>query len=401
MGPSSSEFPDLPYPPLDRTRDGLSDSHQLPETLSRAEPVYPRPMRLVTPKPEPIRRYVVLFLLTVLTTSWVGAGAYAAFLSNFGLATFHLTIGQLVANAFWYSASILGILGAHEFGHYFACRSYGIDASLPYFLPLPPPFFTGTLGAVIRIREPIATKRALFDIGIAGPIAGFLVAIPVLIAGMHLSTVAPLPPRMIGWYNLGEPLLFKAIRWLTFGPIPAGSDVNLHPMAFAAWFGLLATAINLFPIGQLDGGHISYAVLGGRTSTAITVVTVGCLVGLTVFVSWSWAVWTIIATGMLFVFGPRHPRTGDEHVPIDRSRLALAGFAFLMFVVCFTPAPFELVDVVRPRPQPASTRGLQAHADGVTPGCRQPDLCPATTPTADPHPLLRASAPPASLPAPF
>lgn len=358
MGPRPSEFPDLPYPPVDRARGDSSEPAA--EIVPRDESIpSPRPVHVVARRPDSKRRYLVLFLLTVVTTSLVGADAYASFLSNFGRATLHLSVGQLVANAFWYSASILAILGAHEFGHYFACRYYGVDASLPYFLPLPPPFFTGTLGAVIRIREPITTKRALFDIGIAGPIAGFLVAIPLLVIGVHLSTIVPLPPRIVG-YNLGEPLLFQITRWLTFGPLPSGSDINLHPMAFAAWFGLIATAINLFPIGQLDGGHISYAVLGGRISTAITIITVGCLVVLTVFVSWSWVVWTVLTTGMLIIFGPRHPRTVDEHQPIDRGRVALAVFALTMFVLCFTPAPIEPMNVVRPRPRPSGAGGLQA-----------------------------------------
>ena len=387
MGPSSSEFPDLHYPPLDRAQDALSDSRGAAQAFP-PEPPYARPIRIAQREREPKRRYVVLFLLTVATTSLVGAETYAAFLSDFGRSTLHVTTAQLVINAFWYSASILGILGAHEFGHYFACRYYGVDASLPYFLPLPPPFFTGTMGAVIRIREPITNKRALFDIGIAGPIAGFLVAIPLLVIGMHLSTVVPLPPRMVG-YSLGEPLLFQVTRWVTFGPLPAGSDVNLHPMAFAAWFGLIATAINLFPIGQLDGGHVSYAVLGGRVSTAITVITVGCLVGLTVFVSWSWVVWTVVTIAMLVIFGPRHPRTVDEHEPIDRGRTWLAVFALFMFVVCFTPAPIEPMNLVGPRPRPASSGGMQAQSAS------------ATASSADRHRRSRAFESPASRPARF
>jgi membrane-associated protease RseP (regulator of RpoE activity) len=159
-------------------------------------------------------------------------------------------------------------------------------------------------------------------------------------------------------------------------------------MAFAAWFGLIATAINLFPIGQLDGGHISYAVLGGRISTAITVITVACLVVLTVFVSWSWVVWTVITIGMLILFGPRHPRTLDDHEPIDRRRVWLAAFALFMFVVCFTPAPIEPMTFARPRPRPSS-RGLQAQSELLT------------TPSAGRHQLSPASEPPASLPAPF
>jgi hypothetical protein len=391
MGPRPSEFPDLPYPPLDPARDRLTDGPRAAEDPSSPGRLYPHPRRIAEPRREPKRLYIALFVVTALTTTATGAGVYAAFLADFGRATVNLSAWQLLINAFWYSASILAILGAHEFGHYFACRYYGVNASLPYFLPLPPaPWIfaigTGTAGAVIRIREPITTKRALFDIGIAGPIAGFLVAVPLLVIGVHLSTVVQLPPRMIG-FNLGEPLLFKAARWLTYGPIPAGSDVNLHPMGFAAWFGLFATALNLFPIGQLDGGHISYAVLGGRISTGITVFTVCCLLALTVFVSWSWLLWTVLTTAMLFMFGPRHPRTLDEHEPIDRGRLGLAVFALVMFIVCFTPAPIELTNIVGPRPTPG--RGLQAESPIPT------------TSTADPRPLLRASESPASPPSPF
>jgi membrane-associated protease RseP (regulator of RpoE activity) len=145
--------------------------------------------------------------------------------------------------------------------------------------------------------------------------------------------------------ELGEPLLFKAAEWLAFGATPQGYDVNLHPMAFAAWFGLLATALNLFPIGQLDGGHISYAVLG-RKSTVVTFMTVGCLVGLA-FISSSWWLWTALTVGMLIAFGPRHPRTWDEDVPLDRVRLWLALFAAIMFILCFTPAPIQPLDLVR------------------------------------------------------
>jgi len=246
-------------------------------------------------------------------------------------------------NGLWYSGSILAILGAHEFGHYFACRYYRVDASLPYFLPAPLPL-TGTLGAFIRIRQTIPGKRELFDIGIAGPIAGFLVAIPVLLVGMSLSRVTPLPPDTQGFVELGEPLLFKAMAYLFYGTPPDGYSINMHPMAFAAWFGLLATALNLFPIGQLDGGHISYAVLG-RASTFVTLATVAALIGLT-FLSSSWLVWTVLTVVMLVAFGPRHPRTIDEDVPLDRGRLWLAFGALLMFIICFTPAPIEPFDLV-------------------------------------------------------
>jgi len=264
---------------------------------------------------------------------------YVSFIVGFSNLVPAMSFASLLLHGLWYSVSILAILGCHELGHYYACRYYGVDSSRPYFLPMPF-LLTGTLGAFIRIRSPFPGKRALFDIGIAGPIAGFLVALPVLLMGMHMSTVVRVPADFRGdLYELGEPLLFRAAEWLTFGTIPQGYSVNMHPMAFAAWFGLLATALNLFPIGQLDGGHISYAVLG-RRSTTVTLVMVLCLIGLT-FVSTSWLVWTGLTVAMLLAFGPHHPRTWDEEVPLDSSRLWLAAFAVLMFILCFTPAPIQ------------------------------------------------------------
>src|SRR5687767_4947728 len=285
-------------------------------------------------------RHIVLFVLTVVSTLLVGAEHFASFQLDFGTRPMDLSRAEFLLNGLWYSVSILAILGAHEFGHYYACRYYGVDASLPYFLPAPLPL-TGTLGAFIRIRQMIPGKRELFDIGIAGPIAGFVIAVPVLLLGMSLSRVVALPPVTDGIVELGEPLLFQGAAWLIFGSIPDGYSINMHPMGFAAWFGLLATALNLFPIGQLDGGHISYAVLG-RKSTLVTLGTVGALVALT-FVSLSWLAWTVITVVMLFVFGPHHPRTVDEDVPLDSGRLWLAFFALVIFVLCFTPAPIEFV----------------------------------------------------------
>jgi membrane-associated protease RseP (regulator of RpoE activity) len=298
----------------------------------------PRPQPHFEPPPRRTWRHVLLFILTVFSTTLVGGAHYAAFVNDFGGTPIDLSSAVLYLNGLWYSVSILAILGAHEFGHYYACRYYGVDASLPYFLPAPLPL-TGTLGAFIRIRQMIPGKRELFDIGIAGPIAGFIVAVPVLLLGMALSRVVALPQATDGIVELGEPLLFQGVAWLVFGSIPDGYSINMHPMGFAAWFGLLATALNLFPIGQLDGGHISYAVLG-RKSTFVTLATVACLVGLS-FLSSSWIVWTVLTVAMLLAFGPRHPRTFDEEVPLDRTRIALAAFAAAMFLLCFTPAPIE------------------------------------------------------------
>lgn len=334
MGTPRSDFPDIPdaYFPA----AGALPPKELPYVPRLGSP----PLRR-----ERYWRHILLFLLTVVSTTYVGGFHYAAFAQGFGSGTLDFNLGSILVHGLWYSASILAILGAHEFGHYYACRYYRVDASLPYFLPAPLPL-TGTLGAFIRIRQQIPGKRELFDIGIAGPIAGFLVAIPVLLIGMMLSRVDALPPVTSNIVELGEPLLFKAVAWAVFGPIPEGYSINMHPMGFAAWFGLLATALNLFPIGQLDGGHISYAVLG-RKSTIVTLATVACLVGLS-FISASWIVWTVLTVLMLLAFGPRHPRTSDEDVPLDRARLMLAAFAALMFILCFTPSPISPFELLQP-----------------------------------------------------
>jgi membrane-associated protease RseP (regulator of RpoE activity) len=290
-------------------------------------------------------RHALLFALTFATTTLMGAFHYAAYLDDFrnspGLP---MAFADLLLRGLWYSATVIAILGCHELGHYFACRYYDVDASLPFFLPLPPPFPTGTLGAVIRIREAFPSKRALFDIGIAGPIAGFVITVPALFVGVAMSHLVALPDTFVG-FELGEPPLFKLASWLIWGPMPDGYSLNLHPMAFAAWFGMLATALNLFPIGQLDGGHISYSVLGHR-SVYVTFAMVAVVATLAVFTS-SWVVFAVLTIAMLFLLGPRHPRVYDEHVPLDRARLLLAGFAVVMFVLCFTPAPIKVMDLIR------------------------------------------------------
>jgi membrane-associated protease RseP (regulator of RpoE activity) len=287
--------------------------------------------------------HILLLVLTIASTTLVGAGHYASFLDDFsGGRIPAIPFAALLVRGLWYSGTILAILGCHELGHYFACRYYDVDASLPFFIPVPF-LLTGTMGAFIRIREPIPQKHMLFDIGIAGPLAGFAVAVPALFIGMAMSHVARVPAGFTG-VELGEPLLFKLAAWLLWGAQPDGYSLNMHPIAFAAWFGMLATALNLFPIGQLDGGHISYAVLG-RRSTYVTFIMLGVAVGLAYFAA-SWIVWTVLMIAMLFMFGPRHPRVFDEHVPLDRTRLILALVALAIFIVCFTPAPIRPLDII-------------------------------------------------------
>ena len=284
--------------------------------------------------------HLVLFLVTVASTMYMGSLHYAAFATDF--------VQDAPSTSFlqgaWYSVTILAILGTHEMGHYFACRYYGVDASLPYFIPAPPFILTGTLGAVIRIRQRVPTKRMLFDIGAAGPIAGFVVAVPALALGLGLSRVVPLPDDFVG-FTLGEPLLFQSVAWLIWGSAPEGYTLNLHPVGLAAWFGLLVTAINLFPIAQLDGGHISYATLGSR-STAVTLGTTAVIITLAIFVSLSWAFWALMMVVMLIAFGAKHPQTLDDHVPLDDTRRWIAFGTLVIFVLCFTPAPIEVMDLI-------------------------------------------------------
>jgi membrane-associated protease RseP (regulator of RpoE activity) len=237
----------------------------------------------------------------------------------------------------WYAVGVLAILGAHEMGHYLACRYYRLDATLPYFIPMPlTPF--GTLGAVIRIREPFPNRQALFDIGIAGPIAGFVVLIPILFLGMYWSHVIEVVPVSI---QLGRPLLYQLARWMTFGSIPDTHFVSLHPLVTAAWLGMLATALNLLPFGQLDGGHISYAALG-RRATPLSLVTVAAAVTMCFF-SINWLLMTALMVAMLFLTGPRHPPVMNEYQQLGTGRLALAVFAIVMFVLCFTPFPIRIL----------------------------------------------------------
>ena len=284
-------------------------------------------------------KHIVLFLLTLITTTLVGAERYAYFLADFGRAAVTGTDWTLIAGGLWYSGIVLLILGAHEMGHYLACRYYNLDATLPYFLPLWFGFVgfiqSGTLGAVIRIREPFPTRRILFDVGVAGPIAGFLIVLPTIFIGMALSSMTTLPNGDLMY--IGKPLLFRLARWAVFGPVPEGSIVNLHPMVYASWFGMLATALNLLPFGQLDGGHITYATLK-QHSTPVSLATVSAAVLMTIFTR-SWLLMTIMMLVMVRMFGLRHPRVLDESEPLGAGRQWIAVLALVILLVCFMPIP--------------------------------------------------------------
>lgn len=275
-----------------------------------------------------------LFLATLATTWFVGASHYQSFLG--GLSGQYPDVSWMSGG--WYAAAVLAILGAHEFGHYVMCRRYGVDASLPYFIPAPT--IAGTFGAVIRIRDGFPTRAALFDIGVAGPIAGFIALLPFLVVGMAWSTVVRVPDDFEGMV-LGTPMLFDLTARLFFDTLPEGYSLNIHPMVFAAWFGMLATALNLLPFGQLDGGHLMYALIG-RRSVWVSYATVLIAVGLTIY-STSWAALTLMMLVMMFFLGTRHPTVWNEYDGLDAKRIAVFVFAVLMLILCFTSAPVELV----------------------------------------------------------
>jgi membrane-associated protease RseP (regulator of RpoE activity) len=288
-------------------------------------------------------RHIVLFLLTIVTTTYVGGCHYTSYrVVETGGVPAQL-FSDFIPNGFWYSFTFLAILGSHELGHYLMCRYHNVDATLPFFLPAPLPI-TGTLGAFIRIREPFPNRRVLFDIGFAGPIAGFLVLIPFLFVGLAWSPpVAPPDPKESGIVILlGEPLLYQLADRIVWG-MRQTDWINIHPMALAALLGQFVTALNLFPFGQFDGGHISYAALG-RRSTIVSLVTVVAAVGLT-FISPNWYLVAGIMVVMLIVLGPRHPSMIHEDEELGPGRRLLAISAVVIFVLCFTPSPLRLTEL--------------------------------------------------------
>lgn len=244
-----------------------------------------------------------------------------------------------------FATTLLGILAIHEFGHYFAARYWGVKASLPYFLPLPYISILGTLGAVIRIRSPIPHKRALLDIGAAGPLAGLAVALAACSFGLSQSVVVEADYFQWRPVQLGAPLLFQGLFSLLAPEVGAGQLVLLSPIAFAGWVGLFITALNLLPVGQLDGGHITYA-LCGRRFRYLGRITFVCLLGMGCYniLQWGWAqspVWLVLAL-ILIMLGTDHPPPRDPVATLGRGRTIVGILCLLVFTVCFTPLPFRL-----------------------------------------------------------
>lgn len=272
---------------------------------------------------------LVLFVITVFTTTAAGAMYEGADL---------LSEPYLIFRGVPFSASLLLILGTHELGHFLASRRHGVHTTLPMFIPGPPlPPMIGTFGAVIRIKSPITTKKALVDIGSAGPLSGFVVALVVTSLGMGLSTVVPVVAtgQSLG---LGNSLIFSGLSYLTFGPIPDGFDVVLHPVAFAGWIGFFVTAMNLLPMGQLDGGHVLYALLGHRHKN-FSITMVAFLFALGAFTWPGWFLWG----GLIALIGMWHPPVEDQHRPMDWQRRITTACSIIVFILTFIPMPFYII----------------------------------------------------------
>lgn len=304
---------------------------------------------VTTPAPQvdaPSRPWlnVLLFVTTILTTLMAGA-LMEGRLPWTG-------VDALLAGA-PFSIALLGILGTHELGHYFVARYYRMHVSLPYFIPFfPYPFGIGTMGAVIRMKSPMASRKALFDVGLAGPVAGLVVAIPVLIIGLSQSELVPAQAMGGGIaLMLGKPLLYKAISHFVLGPLPETVKVALSPIAFAGWVGLFVTAMNLLPAGQLDGGHIAYAVWGrghrflaqttfvGLIAMGIGPMFLNLLPGVGPVPGWSgWLLWALL----LGMFGLRHPPALDDVTPLTGPRRIIGVLALGLVITLITPVPFSI-----------------------------------------------------------
>ena len=279
--------------------------------------------------PKVPRVHWILFLLTVFTTLLAGAIMEGAQILDNPL--------DLIKGV-PFSFTLMFILGTHEFGHYYYAQKHKVDASLPFFIPAPPfLFLIGTFGAFIKIKSPIYRKDALLQIGAAGPIAGFIIAVPALILGLFLSDIVE-KSDIQGALILGDSILMKILTWVTHPDLMESQDIMLHPIAFAGWIGLLVTMLNLLPIGQLDGGHVAYAMLGEKQKLIGQAAFI-LLVPLS-FLSINWLVWGLLL--LLLMRTVKHPPIQDIHVPLSESDKRIGYICLLIFILCFIPAPFKI-----------------------------------------------------------
>ncbi|UCD57911.1 MAG: site-2 protease family protein [Candidatus Hydrogenedentota bacterium] len=275
------------------------------------------------PRRRKVTTNIILFLTTVLTT--LLAGALLAEVDP-------VSHPELIYKGFPFSAALMSILLSHELGHYLMSRRHKVDATLPYFIPAPT--FIGTFGAIIKINSNVPDRRALLDIGAAGPIVGFIISVPAFIIGLKLSHLVPGTSSGI---TFGSSLILDVMAEHFFPSIPEGYAINLHPVGLAGWIGLLVTMMNLLPVGMMDGGHIAYALFGKRhyhISQAVIVI----LLLMGIYGWFGWAVW-----GMLNVlFGLKHPPPTHPEVHLDGKRKFIGAVAAIILVLTFVPTPFSM-----------------------------------------------------------
>jgi len=314
------------YEQLDAVFDA-QDYHTLLTTDEEGRHVVLAIKGRIRPRPRPWWPNALLLVLTFLSLLYVGAVQQAG-------------IDDRTEISLWqglpYALSLLLILGTHELGHFFAARHHKVSVTLPYFIPMPL-FFFGTLGAFIQLREPMRNRKILFDVGAAGPLAGLVVAVPILLIGLATSTVEPLPTE--GYILEGDSLFYAAAKTLIFGHyLPGGGeDVFINQLAKAGWTGLFITGLNLIPLGQLDGGHVIYTLLGRRAQRLYFPLVTTFLV-LSFFNS-SWLLWTIL----LFFLGRVYATPMDTITPLDARRRRLGWATLVIFVLVFVPNPLNIV----------------------------------------------------------
>jgi membrane-associated protease RseP (regulator of RpoE activity) len=284
---------------------------------------------LVRPRPARVWINVVLFVVTVLSVVIIGA-------MNEGIDPLGNPLG--IAAGLPFAVALLVILGAHEFGHYFTARHHGVAVTLPYFIPMPLSF-VGTFGAFIQLRSPVRTRNQLFDVGVAGPLVGLVVALPLLLYGLSVSPVQALPTQG-GYIMEGNSLLYAGAKYLIHGQLlPSnGRDVMLDPVAFAAWFGLLVTAFNLLPVGQLDGGHVLFALFGEKVRI-VGFVFVGILLVMGLLLWEGWITWAIL----VFLLGVGHPAPLNDITPLSPRRRLLGAIVLLLLLLVFVPVPLTVI----------------------------------------------------------
>lgn len=270
--------------------------------------------------------HIILFIITFLTT--LAAGALQKGINV-------IKTPDRIMEGFPFAGTLMTILLCHEFSHYLASKKHHTKATLPYFIPAPS--IIGTFGAFIKIKSPIITREALMDIGASGPISGFIVSVIACIVGLSMSEVIPLS-QAEGALSLGDSILFSFLSRVIKGVMPENHDVFLHPVAFAGWIGLFITSLNLIPIGQLDGGHIAFAILGER-HRYLSIFLVGTLGVFGIFFWEGWALWALL----MLILGIKHPPIIYWEVPLDPARRFTGILALIIFIITFIPSPFKLM----------------------------------------------------------